>query len=510
MPESTRNNLILLFFILLKFILQYQMIDPEYELHRDEYLHLDQARHLAWGFTSVPPVTSWISMIIMLLGNGVFWVKFFPALFGALTMLLVWRSVEALKGGLFACVLAMVAMLCSPYMRINTLYQPNSLDILCWTFVLFCIIRFIGSQKDKWLYLLATGFAFGFLNKYNIGFLVVGLLPALLLTEHRKLFTRRAFYLAAGLALLIILPNLVWQLLNGLPVIHHMNELSLTQLVNVKRDAFIKEQFALFLPSIVAIVFSWIGMVSYKPFRPYRIIGWTFLFTILVFVYLKGKAYYALGLYPVLFAFGSVYLEELTRRRRKYYWRPAIILFILALGMFYIPLTNPVFSPERIKEGTVIHKIYKATGQLRWEDGRQHHLPQDYADMIGWREIARLADKARLSLSAEEWEQTLVVCDNYGQAGAINYYAEEYPAAVSMSADYKNWFPGGEKTIKNILLIQYANKPHPEMYSSYFTSIDSVGSVTNTMAREYGTAAYLLRNAYKPWNGITFRKWISE
>ena len=221
------NNLILCFFILVKFILQYRMIASDYDLQRDEYLHLDQAHHLAWGFTSIPPVTSWFSWIILQLGNGEFWVKFFPALFGALTILLVWKSIESLKGGLFACILGTLAMLMSVNMRINTLYQPNSLDILCWTFVFYCVVRFIQSEKDKWLYWLAAGFAFGFLNKYNIGFLLVGLLPAVLLTEYRSLFRNRSFYRAIGIAFLLILPNLIWQVQNGLPVATHMQELSL-------------------------------------------------------------------------------------------------------------------------------------------------------------------------------------------------------------------------------------------------------------------------------------------
>ena len=61
-----------------------------------------------------------------------------------------------------------------------------------------------------------------------------------------------------------------------------------------------------------------------------------------------------------------------------------------------------------------------------------------------------MVDNVRLKLSSEEWEQTLVICDNYGQAGAVNYYAEEYPAAVSMSADYRNWFRES-KIIRNVL-----------------------------------------------------------
>jgi hypothetical protein len=68
-----KNTLILIGFIALKLVLQYILISPAYDLQRDEYLHLEQANHLAWGFQSVPPFTSWISYLILLLGNSVFW-----------------------------------------------------------------------------------------------------------------------------------------------------------------------------------------------------------------------------------------------------------------------------------------------------------------------------------------------------------------------------------------------------------------------------------------------------
>ena len=95
------KKIALSFFILLKFGLQYVAINPVYELHRDEFLHLDLGNHLAWGYLSVPPVTSWISFIIISLGNSVFWVKFFPAFFGALTIFFVWKTVEHLGGKLY-------------------------------------------------------------------------------------------------------------------------------------------------------------------------------------------------------------------------------------------------------------------------------------------------------------------------------------------------------------------------------------------------------------------------
>src|SRR5210317_405246 len=130
-----KKRLILFFFILLKFLLQYLSINPVYELHRDEYLHLDLGNHLAWGYTTVPPITGWISFVILSLGKSVFWVKFFPALFGALIIVLVWKIIEELEGNLFALVLGATGVVCSALLRINTLYQPNSLEYLIWTLV---------------------------------------------------------------------------------------------------------------------------------------------------------------------------------------------------------------------------------------------------------------------------------------------------------------------------------------------------------------------------------------
>jgi len=162
-----KRNCILLGFILLKFLLQYILISPEYDLHRDEYLHLDQAHHLAWGYLSVPPFTSWISSLIYILGNSVFWVKFFPALFGALTIVVVWKAVEELEGSLFALILSATCVLFSALLATNTLYQPNSFDVLSWTTFYFFFIKYLKTENPKWLYLAALVFGIGFYYTKN-------------------------------------------------------------------------------------------------------------------------------------------------------------------------------------------------------------------------------------------------------------------------------------------------------------------------------------------------------
>lgn len=486
------RNLVLLGLILTKFILQYLLIDPVYELHRDEFLHLDQARHLAWGYTSIPPFTSWISFLIMLLGNGVFWVKFFPALFGSLTLLVVWKTIEELKGGWFALLLGAISVVFSTLIRINMLYQPNSFDILAWTLLFYTIVKYINSENSKWLWYAGITFAFGFLNKYNIVFLLIGLLPAILITEHRTIFRNKQFYYAMGLAALLVLPNLIWQYLNGFPVFKHLDELARTQLVNVNRFDFLKEQLLFFMGSLVVILAAFVAFFIYKPFRKYRIFGWSFLFTIGLFVYLKAKGYYAIGLYPIFLAFGAVYLEQVLSGKRIKYLRPVILALPILMFFPLLKIAFPNRTPQEIRQNA---QQYKDFGLLRWEDGKDHALPQDFADMLGWKELSHKVDSAYIQIS--DPDHTLIYCDNYGQAGAINYYSKiKNIGAVSLNADYINWFRL-DREIRHVIRVKEIFDNGEELIVSqpYFESVSRFDEITNEFARERGTTIYLLRKS---------------
>ena len=150
----TKKTIILSCLILLRFVIQYFAFGPEYDLDNDELLHLDLGKHLAWGYTSVPPVTALISYIIIYLGKSFFWVKFFPALFHALTIVVVWKTIEELKGNLYALILGSVSVTFSILLATSFLsLQPNSLDCLLWTVMFYTIIKFINSENNKWLWM---------------------------------------------------------------------------------------------------------------------------------------------------------------------------------------------------------------------------------------------------------------------------------------------------------------------------------------------------------------------
>ncbi|PIF47105.1 dolichyl-phosphate-mannose-protein mannosyltransferase [Chryseobacterium sp. 52] len=486
-----KNYLILFFFIITKFILQYSLISPEYELHRDEYLHLDQGNHLAWGYLSVPPVNSWFAWIIKTVGGSVFWVKFFPALFGALTIAAVWKIIEELQGNLYAKILASTGILLSVLLRLNMLFQPTSLEVLLWTLMYYVLIRYLNSEKVKWLYIAAVIFGTGFLNKYNIVFSVLGIIPAILLTKQRKIFLQPHLYGAGLLALLIILPNLLWQYHYDFPVVHHMKELAERQLVHVDRIDFFKSQILFFIGSILVIGAGFYALLFYKPFEKFRFFFWMYFITIGLFLFFRAKDYYAIGLYPVFIAFGSVFLASVFEKGWKKIFQP-ICIFIPVL--LFLPLYNVAF-PNKSPEYIINHpEKYKKMGLLRWEDGKDHSLPQDFADMQGWKELAQKVDKQYSLLSASG--NTLVLCDNYGQAGAINYYSKKGIQAVSFNADYINWFDLNKK-YHHLIRVKEFSKDEDELKETgpYFKNAKAADSINNKFAREKGTVIFSFEGA---------------
>lgn len=494
---------ILLILIALKMVLQYLVVNPVYELHRDEYLYLNQADHLAFGYISVPPFTAGISKIIYLLGGTIFWVRFFPAFFGALTIVFVWLIIETTGGGLYSKILASTALVFSALMRMNILFQPNSFEILVWTIIFYLLIKFVQSEKSKWLYWLSVIIAAGFYNKYNMLFVIAGLVIGLLFTYQRKLFKNPSFWKALILSLIIFSPNIVWQITNHFPVLQHMKVLKANQLDNNTSLNFLRGQLLFFCGSLPLIAAAIVAFIFYKPFRPYRFIGITFLTVIALFAAMKAKDYYAVGIYPVIIAFGSICLENILTKKWRLIIVPLLILINLGIFVMTLKVIFPIYSPPQIREHAQAFEKY---GMLRWEDGKNHILPQDFADMIGWHEMADKSLAAYSMIPPGEVENSLIICNNYGQAGALNYYnRRKMPEAYAFNTDYIYWLPY-LTTIKNVMVV--GKKPGQEIID-LFKECKLMGVVENANAREYNTGIYLLTGAAPSFTEV-FYKLVEE
>jgi len=238
------------------------------------------------------------------------------------------------------------------------------------------------------------------------------------------------------------------------------------------------------------------------PFRKYRIIGITFLITLSVFTFLRAKNYYALGLYPVLLPFGAVFLEARLKKKFKLvapgYLALNLLIFFAVFGFMF-----PVLSPAEIHQQ---ESQFKSLGLLRWEDGKNHLLPQDFADMVGWKEMAAKTLSVYNSLPENEKKETLVFCDNYGQTGAVNFYNRgKMVEAYSFSTDYLFWIPDN-LNIKNVILV---GKLPGDNVQNFFDHFSKVAFIENPDSREKGTSIFLLQGA-KPGFAEFFRSEINR
>ena len=479
------KRLLPLAFALLKFAAGYLLVSPLYDLQRDEYLYLNQGQHLAWGYLEVPPLIAAQGWVTLALGGDVGWVRFWPYLWGAATVYLLGRLVQRLGGGWFATVLASTCYLGTGFARLNLLFQPNSFEVFGFVFCLYWLVCYFQAARPRYVYLLGLGLGLGLLNKYTTLFFIAALGGALLLTPSRKLLLNRHFWGAAGLAGLLWLPNVVWQLRHGLPFLHHMALLRESQLVHVELTDFLKDQLLMCFAAVWVWVPGLLALLLGRAFRPYRAVGWVAVLGVALLAALHGKSYYALGYYPVLFAFGAVWWEaRLENFAGRIVVQPLLAALPLVFLFSYMPLLYPMRGPVVM---VALRPRYARLGAYRWEDGREHALPQDYADMRGWRELADKTWAAYRSLPAAVRAHTLIHCANYGQASAINYYNRHrvLPIANSLNGSFLFWYPVEQASYEAIIIVD--DELHLEL-APHFASYCRYGVVADPYAREQGTA----------------------
>jgi hypothetical protein len=486
-----KSNRLLYLLAFIKLISPFILQDSYYQPHRDEFLYLAEGHHMAWGYMEVPPVLSVFAWLTNLFGAGMFWIKIWPALFGAFTFLLVGKTALSFGGKAFALILAWLPFMVDGYMRVFFLFQPNFLEVFFWTLIGYSIIRYIQTDKIKWIYIFGIAVGLGMMSKYSVSFITLSVLAGLLLTRHRTIFLNKHLWYAALIAFLIFLPNLIWQYNHRFPVIAHMQELQEEQLQFISPVSFIISQLLMNLPC----VFIWVAGIIFVCFsengKPFRFYAWAYLFVIILLIALHGKDYYALGVYPLLFALGGVYLEQATAF--KWRWtRYAMLIFSVGLGLYIVPLILPVAKPDELA------KYYEKTGFVKlnkWEDQQIHPLPQDFADMIGWREMAQKAAAVYNSLPADERSKTMVYCRGYFSAGALNYYRKEVglPEVYSDNASFLLWMPD-KYDLKNLLMVGHRIPGKDDIVFQQFEKMTVKDSMNIPLFRETGTKFILFEN----------------
>ena len=455
-----------------------------YGFHRDEFLYFAMGERLRLWRMDFPPAIALLARgVRALLGDSLLAIHIVPLLAGTALLALAVLLARELGGGRFAQALAGVCVLACPlFLRTAYLFQPVVLDQLCWTAGLYALARLARTRDPRWWLALGVAGGLGLLAKFSIAFFGAAVLVALLATPDRRALATRWPWLAALIALAIGSPSLVGQLRLGFPVVGYSRELQAQQLVHVSFLDFFSGQL-LFGPAVVLGAAGLAWLLAAEEGRLFRTVGWSCAAAFVILALLHGKPYYVGPAYPTLFAAGAAWLERATsaasRRSSRLAARWATTGAIVAYGIAVLPFGLPILPPPTMARYASAMGL---TSAVTTNTGQVEALPQDYADMLGWEEMVAGLARVYDSLPPDERRRAVVVADNYGEAGAVDFYGPRYglPRAVSSEGTY--WFFGpGDKPGDVVVALG----DEPEDLGEFFDSVAVVAHVGVPWAVSY-------------------------
>lgn len=451
-----------------------------YGFHRDEFYYLAGGHHLAWGFVDHPPFVPAVALLSStLFGATPAGLRVPVVLIGAATVVLAGVLARELGGGRFAQGIAALATLCAPlFLGASTMLQTVPFDQFWSLLLALGVVHAVRTGGAKpWL---LTGLVLGIalLTKYTVLLLGAGLVAGLLFTNARAQLKTPWPWLAAVLALVLLLPNLVWQAAHGWPTLEFIATNNAN--ADTTRSGFLLSQLVLMgVPG----TFLWVGglvVAVTQDGRPGRVLGWMMVVALGALLLVAGKDYYLGPTYPIGFALGALGLETWLQSHKRRWIPPAIAVAFVAFTLPALPFVVPVLPEASMVE----HRLYEAN--------------ENYAEMMGWPELVETVAMIYDGLSPEEQATTTIFTGNYGQAGSLDLLGavRGLPPAVSGHNSYHDWGPPPRTTTTAIAL------GFSETYlRRFFAEVEPVGMTTNPYGipnEEYERTVYLCRGPFEP------------
>ncbi len=455
--------------------------------YRDEFYFIDCAKHLAWGYVDQPPLAPFVTWLSSPLGYPVWALRAIPGILAGVATLLACAIAAEFGGGAFAQALTGLTVVFAPgLLGIHYGLSTEFLSPTSWTALIYFTIRLVKTRDERSYLPIALIVTLGLYAKYSIAACAVALAIGLLLTGQARLL--RSKWLVGGVALVVLLtlPNAIWQISHGLPMLEvlHNDQLNRHALANGMADESPNRwinaiymfglQFAYNNPAY-AILWIW-GLVWLWRYRgvvlrqsldsarddkenarddkenarddkenardhegsatPYKLLAVAYLLLFVLLIVTIGRGYYIQGFYPALFAAGAVAIEGAIRKRVRY-TKPAILTATFLLGLPMFALSLPVLSLPR-------YMAYeRAIGLSRPAppDRTYHLINPMFADQLGWPTMTQTVAGAYWALPAAQRTVTAIFADRYAYAGALDFYGPRYglPTVISPNNNYYLW-----------------------------------------------------------------------
>ena len=421
-----------------------------YGIFRDEFYYLACANRPAFGYVDQPPLTIWILAIWkFVFGDSLYAIRFIPAIVSSLTISVLGLFTIKLGGSKSAVIIAMLTFMFTPiFMGMNTTYSMDVFDFFFWILSAFVFLQIVETSNKKLWYLLGIIIGIGLLNKISMFWLGAGLFAGTLFTPKREDLKTKYPYIAAGIALLVFSPYIIWNITHDFSHIEFMRNATQGKYGGLTPVSFITSMFFIVNPLAMII---WIpGIIFYffnKNTKIFRPLGYIWLVTfIILIINWHSKATYLAPAFQILFAGGAVQLVSWNRINDKLKY--ALVTVVIVFNLLLSPYARPLLPPQSFLQyqSAILFKVPNS-------EGHESVLPQHYADMFGWESLARDVSKVYQTLPDEEKKRTVVYCSNYGEAGAIEYFAKKYPLPKVICPHNSYWYWWSDKIIDPTIII---------------------------------------------------------
>jgi hypothetical protein len=467
-----------------------------YGYFRDELYYIACSKRLAAGYVDQPPLSIFVMAAARrILGDSVFAIRLVPAVLSGVSVALIGLLARRMGGGRAAIVLASLAFIAAPQMLgFHAYFSMNSLDIMFWLLAVHALLA--AAERgglSAWLWLgLILGL--GLLNKTSVLWLGAGVASAILLSGPlRRQLKTPGPYAAAALALVLFSPFVIWNARHGWPHLEFMHNATAEKYSSLTRGRFLLDQLLAMNPVTYLVALpGLVWCLSFEGGRR-RFVGVTFL---TVFVILLAnphtKSEYMAAAYPMLFACGGVALEGLRRP-----WSAVAVWGISALlvvsGAILAPLALPVLPVSAYLGYSRALGVAPSTPEnLEIAD-----LPQFFADMQGWEELAQDVSKAYSAIPEVERATTVAFVTNYGEAGALELYARRYPLPRVICNHNSYWIWGvGPTPVTTFIRLGGSREDYAKLYGDV-TAV-GVHTCAHCMPYENNLQIFIARDRQVP------------
>jgi 4-amino-4-deoxy-L-arabinose transferase-like glycosyltransferase len=457
-----------------------------YGFQRDEMYYIISGQHPALGYVDYPPLAPMLARInTSLFGISPWTLRLFPALVGAMLVLLTGLCAREMGGGRVTTTIAGLLALLSPLLLgANWLFQTVTFDLLTWLIAIYLMLRILRTRDRRLFLLLGVDLGVGLETKLTILALCVGVAVAVVASRELRPFLRTRYaWIGLGIAVALALPNLMWQIANGFPTLTYIRNHGADIAQNGGIAKFV-EDFVLYLGPFALPLFV-VGIVFLLRDHHLRPMG-VLTLTAIALLLPEGKAYYPAPTILLGLAAGCVAISRIaTERRRRWATRAVIAGAVVQIAVL-LPIALPVI-PQSALHAT-----------------RLDALRTDFADTVGWPQLAAQVGAVYDALPAPQRAAAGILAGNYGEAGAIDIYGRRLPQALSPELTFWYWKPS-HVSATTFVTVGFA----PSDLHVLCGTVARAGTVTmpdSVSNQEQGTPILVCSNLREPldaaWNAL--------